>query len=140
MRVVPRPKRKTQEDILRFFRARDVKFQSCTLKQELYRQLGLSSLLEPIQSVQDMTHEKSNLGLFMIVQTEDYLFKYQYRDSKITFNRGEFKTEREPLKKGFKDFDGDEIVSFLQYCIEDQIDFSILSSRYIDKNLLIQAK
>jgi hypothetical protein len=87
-----------------------------------------------------MTHEKSNLGLFMIVQTEDYLFKYQYRDSEVRFESGEFKTEREPLKKGFKDFDGDEIVSFLQYCIEDQIDFSILSSYSIDKNLLIQAK
>ena len=138
MKLVPQPKVKTKEDIKMYFKARKVKFlRPSALQKELYRQLGILEILEPIQSVEDMAHEKSELGFLLTLKNQDYVLKYQYRDSKIEFKNGQFLSEFEKLKKGFCDFDGEEICSFIEYCVEDEIEFQILCTKPINKDLLI---
>jgi hypothetical protein len=138
LKVLPEPKRETREDIQSFFKARNITFETSALKKELYRQLGLSELLEPIKSVSDMAHKKRNLNFTLILKTDNWCLKYQYLDLEIKLIDGAFKVvEIDKLKKGFYKFNGDEICSFLEYCIEDEIEFQILSSKSIDKNLLI---
>jgi hypothetical protein len=140
LKILPQPEIKSKEDIESFFKARKITFEPSPLKKELYRQLGLSELLEPIKSIQDMAHKRTNLSFFLILQNEHYCLKYQYLDSEITFKDGKFSLISEPLKEGFQKFNGDEVCSFLEYCIEDNLEFSILSSKKIDKDLLINAK
>lgn len=138
IKVLPRPEIKTKDDIMAFFKARNITFEVSDLKVELYRQLGLSELLEPIQSVSEMAHEKRNMNLFLILKSDDWLLKYQYLDSEIKMINGEFKVVAiDDLKNGFYEFNGDEICSFLEYCVEGEIDFQILSTKEVDKDLLI---
>ncbi len=140
MKVVPSIEVKTQKDIEGFFKARNIKFvEASSLKKELYRQLGLSSLLEPITSVASMSHGKTNFGFSLIIQNEAYCLKYQYCDTEVTCKEGRFKITSDPLKEGFYKFDGDEICSFIEYCVEDGLDFQVLSTKAIDKGLLIAA-
>lgn len=138
IKVLPRPEIKTKDDIEAFFKARNITFEVSDLKKELYRQLGLSELLEPIQSVSEMAHEKRNMSLFLILKSDEWLLKYQYRDSEIKMVDGEFKVvDCDDLKKGFYEFNGDEICSFLEYCVEEGVEFQILSTKKVHKDLLI---
>jgi len=140
LRLLPDPKIETGSDIERRFKARGVQFNAPgALKRELYKQLGQSEMLEPISSVADMAHPMTE-GFVLILQSADWLLKYQYRGCEIKFD-GEAFTPRynEREKEGFIPFDGDEACSFIEYCIEEGLEFQILSDKPINKALLIEA-
>ena len=140
LRLLPDPKIETGSDIERHFKARGVQFNAPgALKRELYRQLGQSEMLRTIESVADMAHPMRE-SFYLILQNADWLLKYQYRGCEIKFD-GEAFTPRynEPEKEGFTPFDGDEAISFIEYCIEDGLDFTVLSDKPINKARLIEA-
>lgn len=147
LKLLPQPKVQTKGDIQSFFKARGL-FEGTNipsnLKKELYQQLNLSYLLEPIAGIEDMAHGLRRNGFFLIINSPDYELRYQYLDSEITFSNGAFDIAVEKLKSGFYEFNGDEIVSFLEYCYEDEVDFSMQVLGYgtvhqIDLNLLKMA-
>jgi len=139
LRLLPDPEVITGSDIERRFKARGVQFKAPgALKRELYKQLGQSEMLEPISSVADMAHDMTD-GFYLILQSSEWLLKYQYRGCEIKFD-GEAFTPRynEPEKEGFTPFDGDEAISFIEYCIEEGLDFTVLSDKPINKARLIE--
>ncbi len=140
LRLLPDPKIETGSDIERRFKARGVQFNAPgALKRELYRQLGQSEMLEPISSVADMAHDMTD-SFYLILQSSEWLLKYQYRGCEITFDGGAFTPRyNEPERKGFIPFDGDEACSFIEYCVEEGLEFQILSDKPIDKARLIEA-
>jgi hypothetical protein len=126
--------------IAEHYKAKGVRFEISEFKRELYRQLGLSSLLERVHGLWEVCGEKTE-DFFLIVSSEEFIFRYQYRNMEIKEIDGEFKVVGiNKLRPGFSDFNGDDICSFLLMCIKEDTDFTMVCypGGNIDKDRLIE--